>query len=156
MKGETPEEEKLVPGSEDDTVEVEDAGDGQDSPGFDPESATAEVEDEAPEVTPEAKAGPAVCTDELSEDENPEEEDVVVEGEGEAVEVSLGMDSIIDEFEKSLGRGLRIRSSVGAIAANVAGALVVSRPGCAKREADILELAADTRKIVEAIVAEDW
>jgi len=148
-------EEKSAPDSEADTAKVEVSEDGQDSPGFDPESATAEVEDETPEVTPEAETGPAVFTDELSEDGNPEEEDVVVEEE-EGAEMSVGMDTLIDELERSLGRSICVRGSIGVIVASVAGALVQSRPSCAKREADILELAADTRKIVEAIVAEDW
>ncbi len=142
-KGENPEEKKSVPDSEDDTVEIEDGGDGQDTPGFDPESATAEVEEEAP--------GPAVCTDELSEDENPEE-DVVVEDITEEIpeEVLEMMKKVMRE------RSGIVNASAGIITASVAGALVTSRPGCAKREADILELAKDVKKIVEAVISQDW
>jgi len=148
IEEELKEEKKSAPASEDDTVEIEDGGDGQDTPGFDPESATAEVGDsndlvlEYESKEPEAEARPAVCTD----------EEVVVEDITDEIP-----EEVLEMMKKVMrGRSGIVNASAGVITASVAGALVTSRPGCAKREADILELAKDVKKIVEAVISQDW
>ncbi len=151
LKEKVEEIEKEIEDSEADTTKVEAGGDDKDSPGVDPESVTAELEESDDLVleyeSKDPEVGPAVCTD-GPEDENPEDED--------GFEMPVGMDALMNELTKALGRKRYIQASIGVITASVAGALATSRPNAAKTDADVIQLAKDVRKIVEAVVAEDW